>query len=415
MKRRSAQGKRRVRRDVGWRKIKGGVTAPQGYLAAGVAAGIKDHGLDLAVLLSSQPSVGAAVFTTNQVQGAPVVLSKKHLKSSGGRVRAVVINSGCANACTGEKGMRDALLSVRCLASHLKLDPREVLVASTGVIGVALPIHNLLKGISTAASAISSRGGDPAAQAIMTTDTHAKTCAVETQIAGKRVRIGGMAKGSGMIHPNLATMLSFISTDARISAKQLDRIFRRVVERTFNCLTVDGDTSTNDMVLIIANGASGVKIDAGLEARFEAGLERVCEELAKSIARDGEGASKLIEIQVQGARSFPDARRVAKSIAHSPLVKAAFYGEELNWGRILCAAGYSGVMFDSERVALSIGRVPVFRRGAPVLSGKARAERALKSSTILVELDLGEGNHSARVWTCDLTHGYVDINASYIS
>jgi glutamate N-acetyltransferase/amino-acid N-acetyltransferase len=249
----------------------------------------------------------------------------------------------------------------------------------------------------------------------MTTDTCEKTCAVETLISGKRVRIGGMAKGSGMIHPNLATMLSVVSTDARVSPAQLDRIFRRVVERTFNCLTVDGDTSTNDMVLIIANGASGVKIDGGSEACFESGLERVCQELVKSIARDGEGASKLVEIQVRGAGSFQDARRVAKGIAHSPLVKTAFCGEELNWGRILCAAGYSGVTFDPERVALSIGRVPVFRKGAPVLSGKTRAERALKSATILVELDLGQGNHSARVWTCDLTHGYVDINASYIS
>ena len=415
MKRRSGRGKGKAGRDSGWRKIKGGVTAPQGYLAAGVAAGIKERGLDLAVVLSSQPSVGAAVFTTNQVLAAPVVLSKKHLKSSGGRVRAVVINSGCANACTGEKGMRDALLSVRCLASHLKLDPREVLVASTGVIGAALPIHNLLKGISAAASAISSRGGDPAARAIMTTDTHSKTCAVECQISGKRVRIGGMAKGSGMVHPNLATMLSFVSTDARISPGQLDRVFRRVVERTFNCLTVDGDTSTNDMVLIIANGASGVKIEGALEAHFEAGLERVCEELVRSIARDGEGASKLIEIQVLGARNFSDARRVAKSIAHSPLVKTALYGEELNWGRILCAAGYSGVTFDSDRVALKICKVPVFRRGAPLLTGKTRAERALKAKDLLVELDLGQGKHKAKVWTCDLTHGYIDINASYIS
>jgi glutamate N-acetyltransferase/amino-acid N-acetyltransferase len=415
MKQKSARGRRKARRSFEWRKIKGGVTAPQGYLAAGVSAGIKERGLDLAVLLSSQPSVGAAVFTTNQVQAAPVLLSKKHLKSTGGRVRAIVINSGCANACTGEKGMRDALLSVRCLASHLELDAREVLVASTGVIGAALPIHNLLRGISAAASAISSRGGDPAARAIMTTDTRPKSCAVEAKISGKKVRIGGMAKGSGMVHPSLATMLSFISTDARISAIQLDRIFRRVVERTFNCLTVDGDTSTNDMVLIIANGASGVKIDGNLEAGFEEGLERICEGLAKSIARDGEGASKLIEIQVHGARSFADARRVAKSIAHSPLVKAAFYGEELNWGRILCAAGYSGVVFDPDRVALRICRVPVYRRGAPALSGKARAERALKSDTVLVELDLAEGKQSARVWTCDLTHEYVDINASYIS
>jgi glutamate N-acetyltransferase/amino-acid N-acetyltransferase len=218
-----------------------------------------------------------------------------------------------------------------------------------------------------------------------------------------------------MIHPNLATMLAFISTDVLISPAQLDRIFRRVIERTFNCLTVDGDTSTNDTVVILSNGASGVRIDSALEARFEAGLERVCQELAKSIARDGEGASKFIEIQVRGARSFSDARRVAKSIAHSPLVKTAICGEELNWGRILCAAGYSGVPFDPRALALSICHIPVFRAGAPVQAGRNRAERALKGDTIGIELELGEGNHSARVWTCDFTRGYIDINASYIS
>jgi len=380
-----------------------------------VAAGIKDRGLDLAVLFSSQPSYGAAVFTTNLVQAAPVLLSRKHLRAAKGKTRAVLINSGCANACTGERGMRDALVSVRSLASHLELDPREVLVASTGVIGAPLPIHNLLKGISAAVSALSSRGGEAAARAIMTTDTHEKTFAVEARIAGKALRIGGMAKGSGMIHPNLATMLSMLSTDALISHQQLDRIFRRVIERTFNCLTIDGDTSTNDMVLIIANSASGVKVDASLEACFETGLERVCQELCKSIARDGEGASKFIEIQVRGARSFGDARTVAKSIAHSPLVKTAICGEELNWGRILCAAGHSGIAFDPDEVTLSICRVPVFRRGAPVLAGKKRAERALKGDTIQIDLQLKEGDHSARVWTCDLTRGYIDINASYIS
>lgn len=415
MKGKSAANHRKPGKLESWRRIKGGITAPQGYLAAGVAAGIKRRGLDLAVLFSSRPASGAAVFTLNLVQAAPVLLSKKHLKASKGKIRAVVINSGCANACTGERGMRDALVCVRRVASQLAIDPKEVLVASTGVIGAPLPIHNLLRGASAAVSALSSHGGDAAARAIMTTDTCQKTCAIETRMGGKPVRIGGMAKGSGMIHPNLATMLSVISTDAQIPAAQLDRIFRRVVERTFNCLTVDGDTSTNDMVLVIANGASGIKIDRSLEAGFEAGLERVCQELAKSIARDGEGASKFIEITVGGARTFEDARRVAKNIAQSPLVKTAICGEELNWGRILCAAGYSGVTFDPEAVTLKICRIPVFRRGAPVQSSKAEAERALKGDSIYIDLSLGEGNCSACVWTCDLTHGYIDINASYIS
>ncbi len=407
------------RRDAGrigpWRKIKGGITAPQGYLASGVAAGIKEHGPDLAVLFSSRPAVGAAVFTTNRVQAAPVLLSRKHLKTSGGRVRAVLINSGCANACTGENGMRDALVSACRLASHLEIDAKEVLVASTGVIGVPLPIHRLLKGISAAASALSSRGGDAAARAIMTTDTKEKTCAVEAKLAGKTVRIGGMAKGSGMIHPNLATMLSVITTDAMITPVRLDRIFRRVAERTFNCLTVDGDTSTNDMVLVLANGSSGLKVDRYLESVLESGLEKTCRDLVIRIARDGEGASKLIEICVRRARSFEEARTIAKCIAHSPLVKTAIYGEELNWGRILCAAGYSGVAFDPEGVTLKICRIPVYRRGTPVAARKSMAERALKSDTIQIDLELGTGNQCATVWTCDLTHGYVDINASYIS
>ena len=398
-----------------WRKIKGGVTAPQGYLASGVAAGIKARGTDLAVLFSSQPSVGTAVFTANRVQAAPVLLSKIHLKTCKGRIRAVLINSGCANACTGENGMRDALVSAHSLASLLDIDVREVMVASTGVIGAPLPIHKVLKGISAAVSSLSSRGGDAAARAIMTTDTHAKAFAVESRLVGKSVRIGGMAKGSGMIHPNLATMLSVVTTDAEISPVRLERIFRRVVERTYNCLTVDGDTSTNDMVLVLANGASGQKVDGGLEEAFECGLERVCRELARSIARDGEGASKLIEISVQGARTFAEARVIAKSIAHSPLVKTAVYGEELNWGRILCAAGYSGIAFDPERVILKVCGIPVYRRGAPVTSRKSKAERALKGDSIRIDLDIGMGKQGATVWTCDLTHGYVDINASYIS
>ncbi len=404
-----------ARSATSWRKIGGGITAPQGYLAAGVAAGIKKRGPDLAVLFSSQPAVGAAVFTLNRVQAAPVLVSKKHLKSSRGRIRAALINSGCANACTGENGMRDALISARSLASHLEIDPREVLVASTGVIGVPLPIHKILKGISAAVSSLSSRGGDAAARAIMTTDTREKAWAVESRVAGKTVRIGGMAKGSGMIHPNLATMLSVITTDALISPVRLDRIFRRVVDRTFNCLTVDGDTSTNDMVMIIANGSSGLKIDGSLEAVLESGLEKVCQELVKSIARDGEGASKLIEIHVQKAKTFSEARSVAKAIAHSPLVKTAIYGEELNWGRILCAAGYSGIAFDPDDVTLRICGTPVFRKGSPVTTRRVRAERALKGDSIRIELDLGQGQQCATVWTCDLTHGYVDINASYIS
>ncbi len=398
-----------------WKSVRGGVTAPQGFLASGVAAGIKKAGLDLAVLFSSQPASAAAVFTVNRVQAAPVVLTRKHLQASRGHIRAALINSGCANACTGDKGLRDAATTVDSLASHLGIPANQVAVASTGVIGEPLPVRKMLSGVAAAVSALSCRGGACAMRAIMTTDTREKTFAVEGRIAGKTVRIGGMAKGSGMIHPNLATMLALITTDAQLPPSQLNSVLRRVVDRTFNCVTVDGDTSTNDTVLIIANGASGGTVDGRWAAQFERGLERVCEELSKRIAADGEGATKLVEITVRGASSFQDARTVAKAIAHSPLVKTALFGEELNWGRILCAAGYSGVAFNPDKVVLTVAGIPIFRDGAGVTATRARAERALKAREIRIGVDLAEGKHGARVWTCDLSREYIDINASYIS
>jgi len=401
---------------TGWGIIKGGITAPQGYLASGVSAGIKKKGLDLAVVFSSQPASAAGVFTRNRVQAAPVLLSRENLKFSRGRARAILVNSGCANACTGEQGMKDSLVSARCLASLLNVDPAQVLVASTGVIGSFLPVPKMLKGISSAASALNSKGGGAAVRAIMTTDTREKTVAVEGRIGGKTVRIGGMAKGAGMIHPQMATMLAFITTDAQVAPRELNRLLHRAVERTFNCLTVDGDTSTNDTVLVLANGASSAAaLDGRSSALFEKGLTLVCEELAKSIARDGEGATKFVEILVRGAADFEAARTVAKTIANSPLVKTALYGEELNWGRILCAVGYSGIPFDPERIGLSLNGIPIFRGGAPVNATRARAEKALKSHDLLIEVDLGGSRASARVWTCDFSHKYVDINASYIS
>ncbi|HTY63495.1 MAG TPA: bifunctional glutamate N-acetyltransferase/amino-acid acetyltransferase ArgJ [Acidobacteriota bacterium] len=400
----------------GWQIIKGGVTAPQGYLASGISAGIKKKGLDLAVVFSSQPASAAGVFTLNRVQAAPVVLSRENLKISRGRMRAVLINSGCANACTGERGMHDSVLSTQCLASHLSIEPSQVLVASTGVIGSYLPVPKLLKGIAAAASALNSQGGAAAARAIMTTDTHEKSIAVEGRIGGKTVRIGGMAKGSGMIHPQMATMLAVITTDVQVPPRELNRILRHAIDRTFNCLTVDGDTSTNDTVAILANGASGAAVsDHRSTSYFEKGLEMVCEELARSIARDGEGATKFVEIQVRGTADFEAARKVAKTIAHSPLVKTALYGEELNWGRILCAVGYSGVPFDPERITLSLNGIPIFRNGTPVSATRARAEKAMKAKDLQIEVDLADGHAAARVWTCDLSHKYVDINASYIS
>lgn len=415
MKKNLKTGKIRKRPRQIWEKVPGGITAPRGYLASGVASGIKKKGLDVAVLFSPLAASGAAVFTLNRIQAAPVLLSKKHLRASGGRVRAVLLNSGCANACTGESGMRDALLSAECLASHLEVDHTQVVVASTGVIGAALPMTKFLKGISAAVSALNSKGGSQAARAIMTTDTKEKTYSVEGRISGKPVRIGGMAKGSGMIHPQMATMLSVIATDIQAPPSQLSRMLGRVVEKTFNCLTVDGDTSTNDMVALLANGASGVRLDSRSASYFESGLEEVCAELAKSIARDGEGATKFVEILVRGAEKYEDARRVAKTIAHSPLVKTSLYGEELNWGRILCAVGYSGISFDPEAISLSICGIPLFRDGVPVSATRVRAEKAIKRHDLLIEVDLAAGRAAATVWTCDFSHEYVNINASYIS
>jgi glutamate N-acetyltransferase/amino-acid N-acetyltransferase len=412
----NSKSKSKTTGNIGWTAVEGGITAPQGYLASGISAGIKKKGLDLAVVFSPQPASAAGVFTLNRVQAAPVVLSKDNLKLSRGRIRAILINSGCANACTGERGMKDALLSTQCLASHLNLESNQILVASTGVIGNFLPVPKVLKGISLAVSALNSKGGTAAMQAIMTTDTCEKTFAVEGRIGGKTVRVGGMAKGSGMIHPQMATMIGVITTDALVSPRELSRMLRRVVDRTFNCLTVDGDTSTNDTVLVLANGASEAAVfDTRSSSFFEKGLTMVCEELAKRIARDGEGATKFVEIIVKGGADFETARKVAKTIAHSPLVKTALYGQELNWGRILCAVGYSKVAFDPEQITLSLNGIPIFRNGAPVSSTRSRAEEAMKDHDLQIEVDLAEGKASATVWTCDLSHEYVNINASYIS
>jgi glutamate N-acetyltransferase / amino-acid N-acetyltransferase len=398
-----------------WRPVTGGVTAPQGYLAAGVAAGIKKEGPDLSIVYAPSGASAAAVFTTNLIQAAPVVLSRENLVQTRGSARAVLINSGCANACTGERGMQDARRSARALGSALGISEKEVIVASTGVIGEPLPVRKVLAGITRAVSVLDSGGGDAAARAIMTTDTCSKTAAYESNAARLPLRIGGMAKGSGMIHPNMATMLSVITTDAVVTPTVLSKVFRRVVDRTFNCLTVDGDTSTNDMVVVLANGASGVRIDSSNLSCFEQGLELVCGDLARIIARDGEGASKFVEIHVRGAATARDARLAAKAIAHSPLVKTALCGEEANWGRIMCAAGYSGARFDPERSRLSLCGVQVFRNGRPVSGTKARAEKALKARDLIIDLDLGAGPGVATVWTCDLTREYIDINASYIS
>ncbi|MFN3648645.1 MAG: bifunctional glutamate N-acetyltransferase/amino-acid acetyltransferase ArgJ [Armatimonadota bacterium] len=394
--------------------VPGSICAPQGFRAAGVAAGIKPSGNpDVVLIVSDRPAAAAAVFTTNQVCAAPVLVSREHV--AGGRLRAIAVNAGNANACTGEQGLRDARRMAELTAELIGAAPAEVLVASTGVIGRPLPIERLERGLRDAAARLRPDGGSEAARAIMTTDTRPKETAVEVVLDGRPVRIGGICKGSGMIAPNMATMLAFLTTDAEAEPAVLDALLRDAVERTFNCVTVDGDTSTNDTLAILANGASGVRVPASGPAceAFRNGLLAVCEHLAKELARDGEGATKLVEIRVTGARTPAEARQVALSIGNSPLVKTALFGNDPNWGRILCAAGYAGVPLDPARLRLDVAGVPLVRDGAPVPFDEPATSAAMKVAELPVELDLGLGPAEGRVWTCDLTYDYIRINAEY--
>ena len=394
--------------------IPGAVCAPQGFRAAGVAAGIKPSGNpDVTLIVSDTPAHAAGLFTTNRVCAAPVLVSREHLQR--GRARAIAVNAGNANACTGEQGMRDARRMAALTAELLGVEPEEVLVASTGVIGRMLPMDRVEAGLRMAVAALRPDAGEEAARSIMTTDTRPKEIAVELEIGGKPVRIGGICKGSGMIHPNMATMLAFLTTDAEVWPEVLQSSLRQAAERTFNCVTVDGDTSTNDSLFLLANGASGVRIAPGSPAQeaFDEALLYVCTHLAKELARDGEGATKLVEIRVVGARSGAIARKVGKAIANSPLVKTALFGNDPNWGRILCAAGYSGVAVDPARLALTVCGVPLVREGEPVPFDEAAASQAMRAPEIQIVVNLNQGSHAATVWTCDLSYDYVRINAEY--
>jgi glutamate N-acetyltransferase/amino-acid N-acetyltransferase len=391
-----------------------GVTAPGGFRAAGVSAGIKaNRGLDLAVVVSEPPAAAAAVFTLNKVQAAPVIVSREHLADSGGLARAIVVNSGCANACTGDGGLRDARQMAARTADLLKCPPAQVLVASTGVIGVALPMEKIEAALPAALVALGSDQGSAAARAIMTTDPFPKESATVCVIGNRPIRIGGMAKGSGMIEPMMATMLGFVTTDAAVPQPLLHRALQEAVDDTFNAITVDGDTSTNDCVMLLANGASGVSIDESTYPAFVDGLRVVCRELALGIVRGGEGATKLVTITVAGAASVADARRAAKVIANSLLVKTAVHGADPNWGRLLAAAGRAGVAFDVSRAAVSIGPTVLFRDGQPHDEAAPKAAAYLKGTDIDITVHLGAGTDSATVWTCDLSAEYVRINADY--
>ncbi|MDN5343945.1 MAG: glutamate N-acetyltransferase / amino-acid N-acetyltransferase [Clostridia bacterium] len=396
--------------------VKGGITAPAGFLAAGVHAGLKKEKKDLALIVSEVPATASAVYTRNRVKAAPLLLTKEHLK--GGLARAIVCNSGNANACTGERGYRDAREMASLTAAAIGCEPWQVVVASTGVIGVPMPMDKISAGIQAAAAQLGPEGGRDAAMAIMTTDIRVKEIAVRLPLGGSTVTIAGIAKGSGMIHPNMGTMLCFLTTDAALEQGDLEQALRAVVDRTFNMVTVDGDTSTNDMAIILANGCAGnAPLTIEEHAAFRAGLEYVCRELARLIARDGEGATKLITVEVRGAVSETDARTVARAVAGSNLVKSAVFGADANWGRILCAAGYSGAAIDPERVdiylASQAGCEQMAAGGEPLPFSEEKALAILQEEEILITIDLNQGDASATAWGCDLTYDYVKINASY--
>ncbi|MHB9133438.1 MAG: bifunctional glutamate N-acetyltransferase/amino-acid acetyltransferase ArgJ [Armatimonadota bacterium] len=391
----------------------GGITAPHGFKAVGVACGLKKEGRDLMLLVADRACSVAGVFTTNVVKAAPVLYSRKLVKT--GRAQAVVINSGVANACTGEEGMRNCEQMAAEVARATGLSDNLVLVCSTGVIGRQLPMEKISAGIVDAARQLSPEGGHSAAEAIMTTDTVPKEFAVQFDTEQGPIRIGGMAKGSGMIAPNMATMLSVITTDAQIDPGPLYVALTTCVNRTFNCVTVDGDTSTNDTVLLLASGESGVRLQQGTEdfARFERALCQVAGHLSRAIVRDGEGATKVAEIWVHGAPDNAAAQTIAKTIANSPLVKTALFGNDPNWGRILAAAGRAGVAFDPDRVDLDLAGIPVVRQGQPVGFDKTQASAALKTDEVIISLFLVEGEGEAVAWTCDFSYDYVRINADY--
>jgi glutamate N-acetyltransferase/amino-acid N-acetyltransferase len=395
----------------------GGITAAQGFEAAGIYCGIRKAKKDLAIIRSVIPAKVAAVFTLNKTLAAPVVLDKLILKKST-HCSAIVVNSGNANACTGERGFGDAERMVELTAISLGIPKNEVLVASTGVIGQYLPMDAIETGIRQVANLLSPNGNDDAAEAIMTTDTFAKKCTVTFEIGDKQIIIGGIAKGSGMIEPNMATMLAFMTTDANIEESLLQKVFRRGINRSFNRISVDGDMSTNDMAVILANGlAENAEIVEGTEEAtlFESALDHVVISLAKMIARDGEGATKLVEIEVIGAASHSDAVAAARSVANSNLVKTALHGEDANWGRILAALGYSGVDLFPEQIELSMNNLPILGKGYTILIDEIKTKATLAEKDISLSINLNQGTDSAVFWTCDLTKEYININASYRS
>jgi glutamate N-acetyltransferase/amino-acid N-acetyltransferase len=390
-----------------------GVTYALGFTAAGVACGIKKNGgRDLAVVKCDVVANAAGIFTQNIVKGHSLRLAQRN--AANGRAQAVVINSGNANACLAERGEQDALLMAKLTSDKLGCLPEDVLTASTGVIGVPMPMDKIAAGINSAV--LTRSGGRDAAQAIMTTDTVMKQAEEDVFIGGRTVRIGGMAKGSGMIHPNMATMIAVVTTDARISVKALKIALKTAADKSFNRISVDGDTSVCDKLLLMASGlAENEKIQEGTAdySLFLEALTSVCIRLSKTLAADGEGATKLLTIQVNGAGSAGDARLIATAIAKSPLCKTAAYGNDANWGRLLTAAGYSGAVFDPEKVDIFIGGVQVCKAGGGLAFDEQAALQVLKKDEVTYTLNFGDGDACETMWTCDMTNEYININANY--
>ncbi|MGH9257886.1 MAG: bifunctional glutamate N-acetyltransferase/amino-acid acetyltransferase ArgJ [Vicinamibacterales bacterium] len=396
--------------------VTGGITAPRGFQAGSVHCGIKASAsaLDLAILAAESPVSAAGLLTTNLAQAAPVKVSRQHLERTSGRARAVVVNSGCANACTGDRGFAHATQMAAATAAALGCAAEEVLVASTGVIGVALPIDRVVSGIRQAVSRMNRNGGADAARAIMTTDAFPKEHAVTVQTARGSFTVAGMAKGAGMIEPNMATMLGFLTTDAQVSPAVLQRALQASARDTFNAITVDGECSTNDSLFALASGTSGVAIDDETYPALLEGLLAVSRELAVAVVRGGEGATKLIAVTVSNARTIGDARQVARTIANSPLVKTAVHGADPNWGRIVAAAGRSDVAFDIDGLTVHVGGTLLFENGLPHDEAAPIAAQHLRGPTVQIDVSLGSiGGASATIWTCDLSAEYVRINGEY--
>ena len=399
--------------------IEGGITAPKGFKAAGVACGLKKNGQpDLALIVSDYPATAAGVFTRNTVKGHSLQLSLENIK--GGLCRAVIINSGNANACIGPQGRRDAQAMAESVAVRLGCPADQVLTGSTGVIGQKLNMNAVERGIGAAFASLAgtAEASDLAEKAIMTTDLIPKICSVQLLIDDYEITVAGMAKGSGMIHPNMATMIGVIATDCAIEGPALQAALTGAANKTFNRVSVDGDTSVCDMVIALANGASCIPtLQSGSEGArlLEHAIEYVSAELSRMIARDGEGATKLIEIQANGAKNPDDAYKIVLAVARSPLVKTAIFGEDANWGRILTAAGYSGADFDPDRCDIYLGSLKVCENGCALPFDEVLAKQILQNKDILIRIELGDGNASDRIWTCDFSYDYVRINGSYRS